>query len=126
MSGKPEVSNLLSRLERFIAENKLALFDKHSIAFAIGCHPKNAAKALDSVHHEGRVIVDHWIRINGQAQPVYRTLFRGGSDAKKPDPLPVSVRRASRRTRPEVRQQEAYKKRIKRRGGVVRLGVFGI
>lgn len=120
--------NLPARIEQFIAANPFALYDKHSIAFAMECHTKTAAKMLAAIHDGGKLLViDHWIRSGGDPQPVYRNaVMRPGQDAPRPGPLPADVKRAARRARQEVRDAEAHKKRADRSGGVVRLGMFGV
>lgn len=118
-------SSIPARVERFVKDNPLALFDKHSVAHGVGCHPKHAERALDTVHCSGMLIIDHWIRGPGRPRPCYRTTHRGDApDAPRPDPLPPSVKSSGRRTRPEVREVEAMKKRHNR--NTPRLGMFGL
>lgn len=110
--------NLITRIEQFISANPFALYDKRSIAFVMECHPKNAQKQLDTIHEGGQLLViDNWIRGNGPPSPVYRSaIARPGVDAPRPDPLPPTTKRAARRARPEVREQEARVKRNERAG----------
>ena len=126
------IQNLDQKVDALIRANQYALHDKHSVAFAVECHPKNAEKRLALMHELGDLIIDHWIRKPGNPVPVYRTKLRPGPDAPKPDALPADVKRAARRTRPEVRETEARVKRNERKGlpkhqlPTPRLGMFGI
>lgn len=125
MSDTPEFHlNVVQRVEAFVKGNPFALFDKHSVAYAIGCHMKNASQALTILHGQGKLIIDHWIRVKGSPQPCYRTTHREGDDAKRPDAIPGNVKRKARRARPEVREVEAMKKRHVRH--TLRLGMFGL
>jgi hypothetical protein len=117
----------IEHIRLFINSNKHSLFDKHSIALAVDCHVRTAQRALAEIHEEGRLLVIvHWYRKNGAPQPVYaHTMIRGKYNAPRPEPLPLATRQAMRRAIPEVREQEAYKKRIAR-NGVPKLGIWNL